>query len=375
MPEHCTNVRGTRYERNHSTLVTIERDRNGVIDAYRGLAVIAVMTFHYSVRWAPPYNAMFAEKDGVNLYLFHHVYPPLFQLGQFGVLLFFVISGLVITMTILRCGSAFEFAVRRFARLFPALVVSSILTLAIVDLVGPAIMHRSSADWLTSLTLDPEHLGHKTIDGAYWSLLAEVKFYLWVALFFHFLGPRFWIGLVALGFAAIPAHVVHHTAVGYLVPSYMPFFLLGVSAWQLLFERDRKAGTIVGVAAVVLYAVQLPSYMSYLTPASLTPIAEIALTCAIALMLFTVSLPAPRWLAPLSTIGRWSYALYLLHQHIGVTFIRIAKNAGASDLVAVTVSASIVVALAWLVHEWVELPGKTAVMRSYHAMARRRPAT
>jgi peptidoglycan/LPS O-acetylase OafA/YrhL len=372
--EHGSDARRTRFARSHRTLVTVERDRNGIIDAYRGIAVIAVMSFHYFVRWAPPYNAMFAEKDGVNLYHYDHVYSPLFELGQFGVVLFFVISGLVITMTILRCRSALQFAVRRFARLFPALVVSSLLTLTIVNLVGPSIMHRDIADWLTSLTLDPEHLGHKTIDGAYWSLLAEVKFYFWVALFYHLLGPRFWIGLVALGVAAIPVHFVHHTAIGYLVPSYMAFFLLGVSAWQLLFERDRVAGAIVGVAAVALYAIQLPSYMDYVTLPSLKPTAEIALTCTIALMLLTIGLPAPRWLAPLSTIGRWSYSLYLLHQHIGVSIVRLAKSAGAPDLTAIAISASIVVALAWLVYEWVELPGKTAVMRTFRATASRRPA-
>jgi peptidoglycan/LPS O-acetylase OafA/YrhL len=336
---------------------------------------MAVMAFHYFVRWAPPFSVSFAEKAGSNLYGYDRVYSPLFELGQFGVLLFFVISGLVITMTVLRCKTAFEFVARRFARLFPALFVCSILTLTIVDSVGPAILHRTAADWLTSLTFDPEHLGHQAVDGAYWSLLAEVKFYFWVALFFYFLGPRFWIALVALGIIAIPVHFSHNTLAGYLVPSFMPFFLLGVSAFQLLFEGDRKGGAIVGAVAIVLYAIQLRGYMDYLTASHLIPIAEIALTCAIALMLLTIRLPAPRWLAPLSTIGRWSYALYLLHQNIGVSFIRIAKSAGAPDLVAVALSAGIVIGLSWLVHIWVELPGQTAIMRSYRAMAGRRPAT
>jgi peptidoglycan/LPS O-acetylase OafA/YrhL len=356
-------------------LIKIERERNGVIDAYRGIAVIAVMAFHYSVRWTPPYNALYAEQDGINVYGYDHVYSPLFQLGQFGVLLFFVISGLVITMTVLRCRTALEFVVRRFARLFPALLVCSIITLTIVDAVGPPTLHRTAADWLASLTFDPEHLGHHAVDGVYWSLLAEVKFYFWVALFFYFFGPRFWIALVALGIIAIPAHVTHNTIFGYLVPSFMPFFLLGVSAFQLFFEGDRKGGVLVGGVAMVLYAIQLPSYLNYLTTPSLIPIAAIVLTCAIAIMLLTIRLPTPRWLAPLSTIGRWSYALYLLHQHIGVSFIRLVKAAGAPDLVAIAVASSAVIALSWLVHEWVEMPGQAVIMRSYRALVGRRAAT
>jgi peptidoglycan/LPS O-acetylase OafA/YrhL len=345
------------------------RDRNGVIDAYRGIAVLGVMAFHFLCRWSPPFA------PSADLYHYDRAYAPEFALGQYGVHLFFVISGLVITMTVLRCKTSLEFLARRFARLFPALFVCSMLTLAIVDSIGPAVFHRTAIDWLTSLTLDPEHLGRQSIDNAYWSLLVEVKFYLWVALFFQLLGPRFWIGLVALGFAAIPLHSAQHSVAGYLVPLFMPLFLIGVSAWQLLFERDRMAGIIVGIAAVVLYAGQLPGYVDLPMFPDLKPFGEIGLTAAIALILLTIRLPAPLWLAPLSTIGRWSYALYLLHQNIGVSLIHLAKAAGATDVVAIAVSVSIVVGLARLVHEWVELPGQAAVMHGYRAFASRRLAS
>ena len=352
-----------------------KRGRNGVIDAYRGIAVMAVMAFHYFSRWAAPFNFWFYSDARGNLYGFNHIYSPLFQLGQFGVHLFFVISGLVITMTVLRCKTALEFAVRRFARLFPALFVCSLLSLTFVNAFGPANLHRTAIDWLTSLTFDPVILHHEAVDGVYWSLLVEVKFYIWVALLFQFLGKRFWIGLVALSVLEIPLQAVSPKLAGYLVPNYLPFFLLGVSAWQLLFERDRKAGTIVGIVGALLFAVQLPGYTVRLTYPYLHPIAEVALTAAIAIMLLTIRLPAPGWLAPLSAIGRWSYGLYLLHQHIGVSIIRIATGAGAPDLVAVALASGILIGLAWLIHIWVELPGQAAIMKRYRALAAARPAT
>jgi peptidoglycan/LPS O-acetylase OafA/YrhL len=341
------------------------RNRNGVIDAYRGIAVIAVMAFHYFCAWAPPYNA-----QGLNLYRYDVTYAPVFQLGYLGVHLFFVISGLVITMTVLRCRTPFEFAVRRLGRLYPALVISSILTVLIVNSLGPSIFHRTGVDWLASLTFDPERFGHQAVDGAYWSLLVEVKFYFLVALFFHFLGRHFWIGLVTLGLLTLtPLGAI--SVVQQVLPWYLALFLLGVSGWQLCFERDLKAGIICGLTGILLYAIQLPDYMVHLTYSYLKPVAEIGLTCTIAFMLLTVRLPAPRWLAPLSSVGRWSYAIYLLHQNIGVSVIRLAKRGGAPDLAAVAMAASIVVALAWLVHVWVELPGQAAILRRYRALVRR----
>jgi peptidoglycan/LPS O-acetylase OafA/YrhL len=180
---------------------------------------------------------------------------------------------------------------------------------------------------------------------------------------------------VALSVLETPLQAVSPKLAGYFVPNFLPFFLLGVSAWQLLFERDRKAGTIVGIAGALLYAAQLPWYTARLTFPYLHPIAEAALTAAIAIMLLTIRLPAPGWLAPLSAIGRWSYALYLLHQHIGVSIIRIATRAGAPDLVAVALAAGFVIGLSWLVHIWVELPGQAAIMKRYRALAAARPAT
>src|ERR1700731_2109574 len=101
--------------------------RNNTIDAFRGIAILGVLLFHYLVRWAPPWY-------GINLYGYRRVYPDALVLGALGVYLFFVISGLVITMTVLRSGSALEFVVRRFARLYPAFLVGICLTLA-----GPGI--------------------------------------------------------------------------------------------------------------------------------------------------------------------------------------------------------------------------------------------
>jgi len=80
------------------------------LDALRGLAAFAVMLYHYTAGEGPRLNR--AELL---------VSVPW---GHFGVQLFFVISGYVILMTVRRVRTAGEFAVSRFARLYPAFWVA-----------------------------------------------------------------------------------------------------------------------------------------------------------------------------------------------------------------------------------------------------------
>jgi peptidoglycan/LPS O-acetylase OafA/YrhL len=70
------------------------------------------------------------------------------------------------------------------------------------------------------------------------------------------------------------------------------------------------------------------------------------------------------WLstAPLLFLGRISYSLYLLHQFIGVSIIRLAKTTGVSDVVALAVAMACCVAIAFVVTTLVEGPGKRVLM-------------
>src|SRR5665213_1905063 len=97
-----------------------QQARNQVIDGFRGVAILSVMAFHYLVRWQYPYSVS-SQIDLSNNY------PTWISIGKCGVDLFFVISGLVITMTILRSRNVGDFATRRFARLYPGFVAAATL--------------------------------------------------------------------------------------------------------------------------------------------------------------------------------------------------------------------------------------------------------
>ena len=68
------------------------------LDALRGLAALAVVAFHYTTLYGELYG--------------HSGPPPLsFGFGNYGVHLFFLISGFVIFMTLERTRSAMDFVV------------------------------------------------------------------------------------------------------------------------------------------------------------------------------------------------------------------------------------------------------------------------
>ncbi|MEP6475041.1 MAG: acyltransferase [Gemmatimonadota bacterium] len=320
-----------------------------MIDAFRGVAIIMVMAFHYLLRWAPP----FAPQD---LYGYDHVYSPWLSLGRLGVDIFFVISGLVIAMTLQTARGAVDFGVRRLARILPALAVAAVLTL-VVTRMGPAPMHRSLHDLFASFTFMPERFGGQYVDGAYWSLSVELRFYAWTALSALLLKDRFWIGLLAP--AAVSLVVGHGLAGWPFIAPYWPYLLIGVGAWYGLFERRRTPAVVLGLAALALLVRQNPGALETVFIGGWVA----AMFTLIAWRARIVFLP---WL------GRISYSLYLLHQNIGVTLINRLTHAGLPDGLAIAVTVGVMVILAWMFFRLIEQPGQRAVMAYWRRTQARR---
>ena len=206
-----------------------------VVDTFRGLAVLSVMAFHFTVAL----NRPLFPADG---YHYDGRFPGWLEAGRYGVHVFFVISGLVIALTLVRCKTALEFAGRRFARIYPAFLFAVTLALVMTAVLGPPFGPRGLSDYLANLTLAAPHLGRPWIDGSYWTLLVEAKFYLVCGLAYTLLRRNFWIGLIGYGLTvAAVAQRWTWGAHNWLFSDLTPYFLAGVSAWLFCFERRRCA--------------------------------------------------------------------------------------------------------------------------------------
>lgn len=78
-------------------------DRLPELDAFRGIAAISVLLYHYCHN----YDGYFGYPNRFNSLLNFHF-------GYFGVDLFFTISGFVIFMTVERCTDSLDFVVARY---------------------------------------------------------------------------------------------------------------------------------------------------------------------------------------------------------------------------------------------------------------------
>lgn len=114
--------------------------------------------------------------------------------GQFGVTIFFVLSGFLITTLLLneesRLGeiSLRDFYLKRIIRIFPVYFV----LLAVYNILQLThVLHFSSISWLTAITYTKDFNWNTDWEMAHlWSLSVEEQFYLFWPLVFLFAGKR-----------------------------------------------------------------------------------------------------------------------------------------------------------------------------------------
>ena len=329
--------------------------RVGELDALRGLAALAVVAFHYTT--------FYQQEVG-------HAQPlPFgFPAGNYGVHLFFLISGFVIFMTLERTRTALDFAVSRFSRLFPAYWVAMLLTAAVVYTVGMPRQQLPAADVAANLTMVQEILGFEHLDGSYWTLQVELFFYaqmlLWFAL--GLLRHIRWIIAAWLVMAVVYGEAVQHqlhfsyTVRELLILRHIPFFAIGILFYRLWSQprADWRDLVLVALALAAIGMVQAPVYL--LAGGACTAIFALFVTGRLG------------WLrSPLfAFFGAISYSLYLLHQAIGFALIHQLEARGMPSLLAVAITTAAVIALAWGLSRTVEQPA----MRAIRGWWRRRDA-
>lgn len=201
------------------------------LDALRGFAALLVVLFHLSL-WVLG-NARHGE-------IMRHL-----DLGKYGVLLFFLVSGYVIPMSLERHGDLRKFWIGRLFRIYPA-YLAAIALAVVLAAVGwlewqlPVVDETVTAV-LAHATMMPELVGHRGMDRVIWTLGYEMTFYLVVAGLFvwglHKLSAWWASGLALLALLAGPS---------------LPDDLLGASP-----ERRR----LTAVVLVLLIGLSLVAYI------------------------------------------------------------------------------------------------------------------
>jgi peptidoglycan/LPS O-acetylase OafA/YrhL len=165
------------------------------LDALRGYAALVVVLFHLSPSVIGP---------DAHLALFRVI-----DLGKYGVLLFFLVSGYVIPMSLERHGSLRRFWIGRLFRIYPA-YLTAIALVVVTTAAVPAVLRRETvSSVLAHATMLSDPLGLRGAVRPFWTLSYEMVFYLVVAGLFgwrlHRLSALWAAGLAVVAVLAGPA--------------------------------------------------------------------------------------------------------------------------------------------------------------------------
>jgi|SRR5665213_451786 len=311
-------------------------DRISYLDGMRCVAVAGVLFFHYFVRWAPQHNLE-------SLYPYGGLWSRvrLFKLGYFGVELFFMISGFVITLTLVQCRNWQEFAARRYARLAPAMLLFSAVTFIADRIIPNNPFHAELSAFTSTLTfIDPRLLnlvfsthGFTDMDGSYWTLYVEVKYYVIAGAVYYFNRQTFVRNMVLVSSLMVFGLLLVEAAMPglsewyrlLLIPEFIPWFVLGIGLY--LHYTGATRSRWLGMIALALLQLFCLGYFHNHFHITSWALAIPGLLAAFFLAaMHSAMLQRLLSAKPLVAVGISSYGLYLLHQHFGVAIIHALPN-------------------------------------------------
>jgi len=325
-------------------------DRSSFIDVWRGVSILLVVAYHFTSR--VPSRFFGAETS-----------PSIgFAFGNVGVLIFFVLSGYLISKTLGSAPTLADFYARRLSRIWPLFIVAAFFVYGARHLLAPPIVPSGyGVPPFGNESIEPidlvatiffaEQLGFDWVDGAFWSILVELKFYFLAGLMAALLRRNPATSFALLSSAlALNYHIAsyfHFSSVVWLLHSvlvadYLPFFAVGM----LLQQKALTSLLAVNVMLCAVAGIALVPEGS----ASNFPQSGLFLAALAGALLADGMLFANRVML---WIGRYSYSIYLFHQVIGLALIRsLAPSIGID--VAIIVAVAAVFALAWIASDLFE---------------------
>ena len=284
------------------------------IDLLRFIAAVAVVLFHYAFR------GYYSD----NMTSMH--YPAIegaAKYGYLGVELFFMISGFVILMSV-SGESVREFFVSRVTRLYPAFWVCCTLTFLATLLIGGERYEATLPQYLKNMTMLGGFVGVSPIDGSYWSLFVEIRFYAIIAALLLIRQMRRVEMFLALWILATVAIEIANIKIlkQLLITGYSGYFIAGAFFFKV-WESGLSAKRLTAIAACFF----ITTYQSILTAETMSEALNtdfsLAVVCIVnasiyaLIYLISVGKTGPIKHMTWKTIGALTYPLYLIHQFLG----------------------------------------------------------
>lgn len=330
------------------------------LDLLRFLAALAVVFFHYAFRG-------YAKGDMSAM-----PYPLLAEpakYGYLGVELFFMISGFVILMTA-SSNNLKVFLISRVVRLCPAFWVCCTITFLTILAVGQPRFSADFYQYVVNMAFLSELMNVEPIDGVYWSLFVEIKFYLMISVLLALkkidrIEPCM---LVWLLISAIAEGLEFEKLRSMLITDYAAWFIAGATfylAWAKGFTTTRILLLVGALALATFTAVVWAASIESKYATDYDPL----IICALVVLFFLIFLliatnrmsALQRW--NWTALGVLTYPLYLLHQMIGFMIFNIAYPAIDPHLL-LWGTVAFMIGISWLIHDQIEKPMARSIKKS-----------
>ncbi len=311
-----------------------------VLNSLRAIAALSVCLFHYVCT--------------VVGYTTNEIILSTFYFGQYGVQMFFVISGFIIPWSMYhgnyRIRNFFTFTAKRLIRLEPPYLIS----------LGLAILHtylRSFSPQYNGIDITPDanqiflHFGYlipffedeKWIRPVYWTLAVEFQYYVTIGLMFPLIISKKIV--LRIAFYSAFLFSVFYTNDAFL-PYHLPIFLLGI----LLFLKR-----IYLVGEIEFYLVSLSCFIFIIWKHDIP-------TTLFSFIAYFSILHFSGWKNKVGDfLGNISYSLYLFHSLSGMIILNYFAHFVTSPVIKtllVLVAVMAAIAFAWVINKLVEEPSK-----------------
>ena len=296
--------------------------------------------------------------------------------GAYGTEMFFILSGFVNSMSLLRRRKPVDFVAARMIRIIPIFLLAIIANLWILSW-APMGEQVSTGRFVANMTLMPMVLGYECLDPVMWTLQIEMMFYATLVILFQIGGlQRYFLGwgsLLLLSIVTCPTldglQATHGEAAWFAVATavrrlmvldFVPLFTMGFLIYMIKIGVGKRWQNLLGIvlAATVFHSIDHGKH----NPAATALILGLVTLCAYGKF-------PPLRLKALVFVSTISYALYLCHNNLGCVLIHRFDHSGIPPQICFVIAVVFSFAMAIIITNRIEQPITNALTQRVESLS------
>ncbi len=299
----------------------------------RGFAAIGVLFCHYGSEL----------KD-------YHVLSKVFNYGQNGVQVFFLISGFIIAYSLMKVNykpkQFLRFLAKRCIRIDPSYYVTIILTILLFKVLSIIPSFKGSAipiipgQFIAHILYIVPFTGYSFYNHVFWTLGVEFQFYLIIGLLYFLSDSKIYKTAFLLIFCGLS--FIKFNEGYYIVSTYAPVFCLGISLVNVVNNRN-------------IYNIIFSSIFTCVIAYQFGIGIFILLIVSSLIIVFI-----DKFNKPLFLLGEISYSLYLTHNLVFIVIAGLLKkmhfDLESRQLVWLLIEVIAAMSFAYLFYQAIEKP-------------------